>query len=661
MTSGTGHMRRRGSLALGVVRELVRGLILGLFLCCLAQASAWAEKRVALVIGNGAYANAPRLPNPTHDADDVAAALKNIDFDVIRGTDLDQAGMQDAVVRFARAAQSADVGFFYYSGHAMQFNGVNYLMPVDARLDDEADLYRFTRVDDVLRYLQQVKALKILVLDSCRDNPLAETLKRSVGATRAVSLPRGLAPMEAPTGMIVSYATQAGRTAADGTGRNSPYTAAFLRHIEEPAEIGDIFRDINADVFHVTGEKQLPELSLSIIGKFYLKGPVSVTVTVPPRPAPADPCAAAGDHWRSAESIGTLAAFEDHLARFPDCSFAGLAKARIDALRRQAAVVAPPAAGVPEGSTAGPLGGVKPLVFAKPVTSAAPAKPPPSVSPCGSAEAVSVSLSSLRGAKPLTVGEECGLRPRDVFKECDKCPEMVVAPAGAFLMGAGDAKARQIELPRHQVTIAKPFAVGKIHVTRAQFMAFVGETGYDTGSCFSGDLDLEASKSGDHPVVCVNFADANAYVRWLSTKTGQEYRLLTESEFEFAARAGTVTEWFWGDKRTDAKAYAHCADCSGNMSFVRATVPAGSLKPNAFGLYDMSGNAYQMVQDCYQANYNGAPTDGSARGGGLCPLRVIRGGSWQKTLEWGRSASRFLQSADMRTNEAGFRVARTLR
>src|SRR5262245_11001259 len=117
-----GHMRWLGGLALGLV------------LWCVTHACAWAEKRVALIIGNGVIASAPRLPNPAHDADDVAAALKSIDFEVIRGTDLNQADMQDAVIRFARAAQAADVGIFYYSGHAMQFNGVNYLMPIDARL-----------------------------------------------------------------------------------------------------------------------------------------------------------------------------------------------------------------------------------------------------------------------------------------------------------------------------------------------------------------------------------------------------------------------------------------------------------------------------------------------------------------------------------------------
>jgi formylglycine-generating enzyme required for sulfatase activity len=635
---GDWHMRWRGSLAMG--------LALGLTFWWFAHAAAWAEKRVAVVIGNGVYTNAPRLPNPPHDADDVAAALKRIDFDVIRGTDLSQAAMQDAVIRFARAAQSADVGVFYYSGHAMQFNGVNYLMPVDAKLDDEADLYRFTKVDDVLGYLQQVKALKILVLDSCRDNPFAEILKRSLGSTRGASLQRGLARIEAPLGTIISYSTQAGRTAADGKGRNSPYTTAFLRHIEEPSEIGEIFRDISADVYRATDQNQLPELSLSIIGKFYLKGPISVTVNLPPRPTPVDPCAAAGDHWRSAESIGTLAAFEDHLTRFPTCSFAVLAKARIEALTSQVAVAGQPISPVVPPRIEGNASAVATM---RPQTQ--------SISPCGRTSAVTASLSS-RAAKPLTPAEECGLKPRDVFKECDKCPELVVVPAGSFVMGANGAKPKPSEVPRHTVTIARPFAVGKFHLTVGQFETFVGETGYEAGPCTPNDWrDPGFSQTGDHPVVCVNWEDARAYTVWLSTKTGKVYRLLTEAEWEYAARAGTTTEWFWGDRQADARAYAHCFDCRGPMETPSwATAPVGSLRPNMFGLYDMAGNASQLVQDCYQASYNGAPTDGSAWSSGLC-FHVLRGGSWQGSLN---SAGRFFLGPNIRSNEVGFRVARTL-
>src|SRR6187200_2748485 len=133
--------------------------------------------------------------------------------------------------RFARSAREADVAMFYYSGHAMQFSGVSYLMPVDAKLTDEADLRRMTRVDEVVADLQNAKNLRILVLDSCRDNPLADELKRSIGTTRGAGIGRGLARIDSAEGMIVAFATQAGRTAEDGDGRNSPYTAAFLRNV----------------------------------------------------------------------------------------------------------------------------------------------------------------------------------------------------------------------------------------------------------------------------------------------------------------------------------------------------------------------------------------------------------------------------------------------
>ncbi|MDD1532751.1 MULTISPECIES: caspase family protein [unclassified Bradyrhizobium] len=316
------------------------GFALALLGCWLGLGPASAETRVALVIGNGAYASTARLPNPSHDAEDVSASLRRSGFEVIQGVDLRQADMQDLTIRFARAASRADVALFYYSGHAMQYNGVNYLMPVDATLTDEADLKRFVRVDEIVNDLQQAKNLRILVLDSCRDNPLAETLKRSAGTTRAASIGRGLSKVEAPRGTIVSFSTQSGQVAADGVGRNSPYTTAFLKHIEQPQEIGDVFRDISSDVYDASGKTQLPELSLSIIGKFYLNGPAAVAVApaAPPAAPRPDPCAAAEAHWKAAEGIGTVSVFEDHLARFSSCSFAGLAKARIDSLKQKVAV-----------------------------------------------------------------------------------------------------------------------------------------------------------------------------------------------------------------------------------------------------------------------------------------------------------------------------------
>ena len=312
-----------------------RGMLFAFFAAAffgVFAAPAFADNRVALVIGNGAYARVPHLANPVHDAEDVAAALRRSGFEIIVATDLDKAGMDEVMIKFARAARTADVAMFYYTGHALQFGGINYLVPVDAQLSDEADLHRMVRVDDVIADMQPAKNLRILVLDSCRDNPLAEQMKRSIGSTRSASIGRGLAKIDSPEGMIIAYATQPGRTAEDGDGRNSPFTTSFLKNIEAREEIGIIFRRISGDVYQTTHQMQLPEVSLSLTGEFYLNGKLQITAMPATTAAPVDPCAAASDHWKSTEAINTKAAYEDHLARFPNCPFASLARAKMASL-----------------------------------------------------------------------------------------------------------------------------------------------------------------------------------------------------------------------------------------------------------------------------------------------------------------------------------------
>jgi TPR repeat protein len=259
-------------------RGLVAALVL-MFLC----ASAQAETRVALVMGNGDYKHTSRLANPRNDATDVAAALTRAGFETITGLDLDKAGMEEAEIRFARKARDADVAIFYYSGHAIQYAGTNYLLPVDALIKDSTDLRRLAKVDEIVDDLRQAKTLRVLILDSCRDNPLADELKRALGSSRGASVQRGLARLDGPHGMIVAYSTQAGQTADDGTGRNSPYTAALLQQIETPEEISTVFRRTAAEV--ARSGRQLPELSLSFFGDFYPKGPANADV--PPKSEPA--------------------------------------------------------------------------------------------------------------------------------------------------------------------------------------------------------------------------------------------------------------------------------------------------------------------------------------------------------------------------------------
>jgi cell division protein YceG involved in septum cleavage/uncharacterized caspase-like protein len=332
-----------------LLRRLSAISVLTLFSMGLFAGTSFAETRVALVIGNGAYRNAPRLPNPSNDATDVAAALKRSSFETILATDLDKAAMDAATIKFARAARTADVALFYYSGHAIQFGGVNYLTPVDAKLTDEADLRRMVRVDEIVSDLQQAKNLRILVLDSCRDNPLADELKRSIGSTRSLPLQRGLAKIENAQGMIVAYATQSGRTADDGDGRNSPYTAAFVKNIEAQEEIGTIFRRISTDVYETTKHSQLPELSLSLIGEFYLRGKLEVKPE-----APTSPPDTVQRDFEATERVDTVSAWSAFLAQHPDGFYSTLAKERRATSAAKLAALPKPNS-VDNGAINGPL------------------------------------------------------------------------------------------------------------------------------------------------------------------------------------------------------------------------------------------------------------------------------------------------------------------
>jgi|GEM_PF-830676 len=354
----SGESARRAGLMTALVRRqnesmmrllTLLGIVASITLLLAQLSPAFAETRVALVIGNEAYQNVPRLRNPANDANAVAAALKRSGFDTIMATNLDQRGMEDAAIRFSRAARTADIALFYYSGHALQFNGVNYLAPVDTNLKDEADLRRMTRVDEIVADLQQAKNLRILVLDSCRDNPFAEQLRRSIGTTRSIPIGNGLAKIDAPQGMIMVYATQAGRTAADGIGNNSPYTEAFLKHIEKQEEIGTIFREISEDVYETTQHTQLPELSLSIIGRFYLRGKGPEDAGPSTRPVPQVVDKSKSD-FESAMAVDTVAGWEAFLKQYPDGLYAALArdrKAKIE--KNKLAALTPPSAAQLQG------------------------------------------------------------------------------------------------------------------------------------------------------------------------------------------------------------------------------------------------------------------------------------------------------------------------
>jgi uncharacterized caspase-like protein len=305
-----------------------------------------ADRRVALVIGNSSYQGTAPLPNPKNDAADMAAALQAVGFETIVATDLDKHGMDEAFRRFARLARDAEAALFFYAGHGMQFAGTNYLMPVDAKLQDEADVpYELAKVDDVIADLSRAKNIRIVILDACRDNPMAERLRMSLPASRSAAVSRGLARIERSQGLITAFATQPGQVAADGFGtRNSPFTATLLKHIATPGvEAGTLFRRVAQEVNQSTGGKQLPELSVSLLGEFYFAGPGP---GLAPAAAPA-PSNEAAQAWVVTQDTTSVTVLEEFIRRFGDSFYAALARARLEELKRVAAVV-PPAATRPK-------------------------------------------------------------------------------------------------------------------------------------------------------------------------------------------------------------------------------------------------------------------------------------------------------------------------
>ena len=251
---------------------LARSLALGFLVAVglFGEASA-VEQRVALVIGNGAYRSAPELRNSRNDADDISAQLKKLGFTVIDGRDLDRSSMQTALSRFAQRLKGADAGLVYYSGHGLQINGQNFLVPVDLKYDNGTFTpFELVKVDDVVDALGYTDGVRLLVLDACRDNPFANSLAQNKG-TRGAGTTRGLAKIERSQGMLIAYSTQPNAVAADGTGRNSPFTGALVRELQVPGlEVATVFRRVAVNVNHETAGAQTPELSVSLLGDFYL-------------------------------------------------------------------------------------------------------------------------------------------------------------------------------------------------------------------------------------------------------------------------------------------------------------------------------------------------------------------------------------------------------
>ena len=747
---------------MNAIRRTPPGAWTALLLLVALAAPAPAAQRVALVVGNAAYEHTVPLSNPRNDATDVARALRSLDFEVIEGLDLDKRGFETKLRAFARAARGAEATLFFYAGHGLQVEGRNYLVPTDAKLADEVDL----RLDafELEAFLGPMRSTTNLVfLDACRDNPLANNLARSMGPTRSAAVGRGLGRVETGSGTLIAYATQPGNVADDGEGRNSPFTEALLAHIATPGlGVDALLARVTDDVMRGTGERQQPWRHSSLRKPFYF-------VRAPALAAPAVSVSDEADEaYAAAKHLGTVAAFQVVVDRFPGTEAAERARARVERLavsespmevellfwesvkdsphavdirayldrypdgtfevlarnrlkRLEGGSAAPgtpapaPVAPTPEDVESslvferddrrliqrglaslgwepgladglfGPRtrGAIRGYQEAKgfEATGYLTAEQSQALLALGDEEARARAKSEAerreaqrreaqqreeerreaerreaqRRAEPDS--EEAQRRaksPGRRFRDCEECPWMVVVPAGSFMMGSpsGEAGRDRDEGPVHRVRIAEAFAVGVYEVTFEEWGAC-----RHGGGCSHNPHDQGWGR-GNRPVMNVSWEDVQQYVRWLSRETGERYRLPSEAEWEYVARAGTETSYHWGD--AIGRNRANCRGC-GSRQEGGQTSPVGSFSPNAFGLHDVHGNVWEWVEDCWDGGYSGAPRDGGASTpGGDCSRRVLRGGSWINEPGLVRSANRYWFTTGVRDSFIGFRVARTL-
>lgn len=306
---------------------------------------ALAAERVALVVGNADYNEAAaKLRNPVNDATAVAAALRRLGFQVIEGRDLDEDDFYDKIIEFDDAGREAKMALFYYAGHGLQVDGRNYLAPIDLRLERKQDLSRRAiELTDVLEVMRG--ETNVVILDACRNNPLAGELARSLGLNRAVAASRGLARVESASGTLIAYATEPGSVAADGTGDHSPYTSALLEHLETPGlSVQDLFTQVTASVLASTGERQKPwtHSSLSKIVRL-VPDDQSVATVAAPQPAPtsepaserltAEQLATERLFWESVKDSDNPVDLQAYLDRYPGGTYEVLARNRLEALQ----------------------------------------------------------------------------------------------------------------------------------------------------------------------------------------------------------------------------------------------------------------------------------------------------------------------------------------
>ena len=644
----------------------------------------------------------------------MSAVLKSLGFDLLTvdrhsdyNTNLGLINMARALADFSVEAETARTAVFYFAGHGLEVDGRNYLLPKDARLKHVRRMYFETvKLDDVRLATEHASHLRLIILDCCRDDPFNVPM-RGYQEKRAVS--RGLAAPVEPRGNTgIAYAAKHGTTASDGPDDgNSPFAQALIELLPtSDLDVRLLFGRIRDRVMALTSGDQEPHFYSNFGGQ-----ELFLNVSCPsPSPTavferPQQPAFAPQNNQQSSaieEAQGLWVEFKIDETSDPE-----LIEAYIRTIGDVPLMVHRAGKRLTEVLRQLKEEEERQWLAAGREDSRAPYETYANAWPSGAHleqarkrinEIAEAEAWAAKGfVKIDAVGDDGAKEGRWIepgsgigFRDMVGGPEMVIVPSGSFMMGTADGEIAALttgyghqfkdEAPQHRVAIPKPFALGKYAVTRGQFATFVSATGHSTqggARVWTGkEWRFDPAKSwrdpgfrqdDQHSVVCVNYKDAKAFADWLSRQTGHEYRLPTEAEWEYAARAGTTGAFWWGSSIwTDQANYDGNYTYGGGPKgrFRQMTEPAGSFKPNPWGLYQVHGNVWEWCGDAWHESYKDKPEALKATGrawnadGGSA--RVIRGGSWINFPQHLRSAYRLRNSSGYRSGSLGFRVARTL-
>ena len=596
------------------------------------------EGRTALIIGNSKYDRVP-LKNPVNDAREMRNFLQTKGFDVVYGEDADRNTMYDLFDEYiAKVNKKGGVALFYFAGHGVGVKGENFLIPVNARIKKPRDIQRNAfSVDNILSSLDEEQTrLNILILDACRNNPFKGSRAASGGLATVNSSARGT---------FIAYATAPGKTASDGDGEHSVYTKYLLNNMnKEGLTIEQVFKHVRISVETDTNGVQTPWETSSLNGDFFFTLPSDKSTYVASSSAPIIASSAINNDryfWEEIKDSASIVNYKAYLTQFPKGQYILLAQLKIDKINAK---------------------NIKYKLFIQ-------TEPSDVKISFKNDEHIFEEGMQLPKGKYILVFEKEGYKPyehkfllndntkltiplkRDLKNSIEKKvyvtyiePSLKLINPNTFTIGDKSAKGDKDEQVNKEITFKDSFYMGVYEVTLGEYDKYI-----DAYNLKKVNNSISGQTRDTMPVTNVSWDDANNYARWLSKVTGKNYKLPTEAQWEYVARAGANSLFYWGNKETKADMFAAYKGNAGSPYAI------GTMKPNNWNFYDMSGNVWEWCEDSYSNSYDNLPTDGTAMKE-INNKKVIRGGAWNSKSWTLRTSNRLYTKYNKKRSTIGFRL-----